>query len=106
MANFLLLKKFSMRTLICLALIACFVAWLNFPLYYFVWGPTYARLPQHIRMSASFSKPECESLAQDFHRVAPNSGVFCERVPRWKHLWNLALNVTYQLTELMEPSRR
>jgi hypothetical protein len=88
---------FSMRSLLVLALLFGIVAWLSSPVYYFVWGRAAGKLPQHVRMTAGQTEAGCSSLVRDFDRLVPMSGVYCERVPRWKHWTNAVRNVAYQI---------
>jgi hypothetical protein len=67
------------------------------PVYYFVWGARAAKLPQHVQMTEGQTEAGCESLVRDFDRLVPKSGVYCERVSRWKHWSNAARNIAYQI---------
>jgi hypothetical protein len=85
------------------ALVVCLLVfggavWLSSsPVYYFVWGASAAKLPQHVRMTDGQTEAGCESLVRDFDRFVPKSGVYCERVPRWKHWSNAVRNIAYQI---------
>src|SRR3982075_4093245 len=87
-----------MRALVVFLLVCGGAVWLSSrPVYYFVWGASAAKLPQHVRMTTGETEAGCESLVRDFDRLVPKSGVYCERVPRWKHWSNTVRNLAYQI---------
>jgi hypothetical protein len=87
-----------MRALVIALLIYSGTIWLSSsPVYYFVWGSSAAKLPQHVRMTDGETEAGCKSLVRDFDRTFPNSGVYCESVPRWKHWSNAVRNFAYQI---------
>lgn len=87
-----------MRALVVFLLVCGGVIWLSsHPVYYFVWGASAAKLPQHVRMTDGETEAGCKSLVRDFNRTFPDSGVYCESVPRWKHWSNTVRNFAYQI---------
>jgi hypothetical protein len=87
-----------MRTLTIFLLLCGGLVWFSSsPVYYFVWGADAAKLPQHTRMTAGDTEAGCESLVRDFNRLVSNTGVYCERVPRWKHWSNSVQNISDQI---------
>lgn len=87
-----------MRALVVFLLVCGGAIWLSSrPVYYFVWGASAAKLPQHVRMTDGETEAGCKSLVRDFDRFVPESGVYCERVPRWQHWLNAVRNLAYQI---------
>lgn len=87
-----------MRALIVTLLLCGGVIWLSSSrVYYFVWGASAAKLPQYVRMAEGETEAGCKALVRDFDRAFPNSGVYCESVPRWRHWSNTVRNLAYQI---------
>lgn len=89
-----------MRALVLVVITGGGILWLqSSPVYYFVWGDSFAELPQHVRMTVGQTETECGSLVRDFGRIVPQSGVYCEQVPRWQDWANALRNLGQQMSD-------